>query len=206
MNDNERHSTARRAKGVAVGLAGGTLLIGSVGVGDEPASAVYHTPWSRSNAESYALSGLHEKYDGTASHSVWSDDNVWNELGADCSGYVNKVWAVPYQRAISYDDHGPYSTWHWYNNQVDGSVYLDMYDSRTRKEDVWVFRRSDNTGHMGVFFGTTNYAGQWKVMHAKGSAYGIVDEWKPTSYFHQSWDANKQRTIYASKRYKRGDW
>ena len=114
------------AGGVLAGAALAATSVSSPGV-----EATYATPWSRSNAADLGITGLNEAYDTTASHSVWTNDNTPNELGADCSGYVNKVWAVQYQRAISYDDHGAGSTLTWTNGAVDGSVNISLTDSRS---------------------------------------------------------------------------
>lgn len=38
--------------------------------------AIYHLPWTRSNAVTMALSGVNESYDSTGSHSVWTDDDL----------------------------------------------------------------------------------------------------------------------------------
>lgn len=204
INQAQRHTSTLRD--LVAGAATGVVLTSIVGVGSEPASATYHSPWSRQNVYDMGATGVGEAYDSTGTHSVWSDDNTWNEAGADCSGFVNKVWAVPYYKSIGTDYHGPYNTSSWYYAPfVDGAVNINLTDTRTRLSDVWVFRRADGTGHMGVFAAAVADAnGQWKVMDAANSTVGIRTTPKPNSYFLQHYEGSV--LVYESKRFKRADW
>ena len=197
----------------AIGLAGGSTFLAMVSVAGD-ASASYHTPWSRQNAYDYAVIGQNESYDFDQwAGGAWNDDNVRNnpatthnnERGADCSGYANKVWAVPAYSAYSSWASGQ-STSSWYAGTVDGSWLLALGDNPTnRTMDTWVKRTADNSGgHMGLYEGSRDGLNQWKIYHAKGTNYGIVFEYKPASWFLAGHSEGVDWKI--SKHYKRVNW
>jgi hypothetical protein len=186
----------RRAKSsVALGL--GSIIVGALTIG-RPAStsAMAYTPWSRDDAYNFGLTGLGEKYGGVGTgNSQWVDDNVPNDqFGADCSGYAGKTWQMSsgYHSSATNDRIYP-SSGDWYNEnglaQSLGAVKIAMNDSRTRRMDVWA-----HNGHMGLFEGTQDIYGQWKIWHAASPSLNILLEYKPDSYF----DGNK--------RFKRSNW
>lgn len=94
--------------------------------------------------------------------------------GADCSGYVGKVWQVPGPIALTTYSH-PYSTrefryqsYHW--DQVSRGD--------TRKADALVYRNSENTGGHVILYESGDPWGSSWVYEAKGCSYGIVHNLK----------------------------
>jgi hypothetical protein len=180
----------------ASGAIAVTAAAAALGYDAETVDAVYHTPWARNQAKGHGFSGLNEAYE--YGKSKWNDNDVqeaWPIEGADCSGFVGKVWATPAWTAIGTNYSYP-GTRDWFNYAVDGTWELPMTDPGTRYMDAWVFRRSDNTGHMGVFEGSQDAGGKWKVWHAANEPSGIKYEYKPNSYFSDN----------GAKRFKRADW
>lgn len=169
--------------------------------------AIYHLPWTRSNAVTMALSGVNESYDSTGSHSVWTDDDLRNELGADCSGFVNKSWALDYYFPSTSDYHGPYNSQDWFNGPIDGVWPILMSDSRTRFGDAWVREKSNSVGHMGMFGSATkDSSGKWKIIHAASTELGIYSQMVSDTYFDTSTNLSGTIISYPAKRFKRTNW
>jgi len=209
--------STRKVRSGFTPTATGVALVAGLAAGAIPSEsldAAPPSPWSRSSAYALGETGLLEKYDSNQANSVWSDDDTWNETGADCSGYVNKVWQVDQFKTISQNYHGPYSTWHWYNNQVDGAYQLALPVGGGAIEqlniDVWVRRWTQPSngatgGHMGVWEGSYDAAtSKWKLWHAKGTDWGILHEYKGASYFQAFSLDGKDYTV--SRRFKRTNW
>jgi hypothetical protein len=175
---------------LATAAAGGAVL-GNVIAPQGEVDATYQVPWSRANVRNIAFSGLHERY--RFGQSWWVDDDTWNpyQEGADCSGYVGKAYATPVATAIGTNYGYPDSNT-WYAGSVDGSSRItDMFNPNVSREmNVWV-----RQGHMGLWEGTYNKDLGWKIYHAKGSNYGIVEEYKTDG----SWGSGYRR-------YKRSNW
>jgi len=189
------NSTRPAAHRAGVALAGGavlaTSLIAMSASDASTAQAAYHTPWSRQNAYDLGATGLNEGYE--YARSKWNDNNVqegWPTEGADCSGYVGKIWAAPAYTAIGTNYSYPWSG-AWAAEQVDGSVKINLNDGRTRKMDAWAWQ-----GHMGVFEGSQDSGGKWKIWHAASESIGITSAYKADSYF----------TGNGAKRFKRANW
>jgi hypothetical protein len=185
----------------ALSALGGAGIIAVATAETNEASAAYHPPWSRANAYSLGVTGLYEGYQ--YGHSKWNDNNVqddWPTEGADCSGYAGKVWAAPVYTAIGTEPASTYPyTGLWYAGSVDGSVNIPLSDSRTRKMDAWVMRKSAGAtyDHMGVFQGTySSGQGGWKIWHAANEDAGIKE-----SYY-----SNTFMTSNSVKRFKRANW
>ena len=88
--------------------------------------------------------------------------------GADCSGYVAKVWQIPGPSALSSCGH-PYSTYNFYNEKHGWS---DLPRSQAKRGDAFVYN-ADGAGHIFVF--ESGDAWNWmKSYEAKGCSYGIV--------------------------------
>lgn len=188
-------STRPTVHRAGVAIAGGAVLVTSLATmaaSEAPtAQAAYHTPWSRQNAYDHGITGINEGYE--FGKSKWNTNDIqesWPTEGADCSGYVGKIWAAPAYTAIGTNYSYPWSG-AWAAEQVDGSVKISLTDSRTRKMDAWAWQ-----GHMGVFEGTKDSAGKWKVWHAASEASGISTAYKADSYF----------TSNSAKRFKRANW
>lgn len=195
---SERHRKAV----VAVGL--GSVVLGTMGIGhDSTIEAIAYTPWSRVDVYNLGTTGLGEKYGGVGTgNSQWVDDNLWPssggapEAGADCSGYVGKIWqmsAAPRLPATN-DPIYPSSTdWHTGGGwaQSWGAVNIPLNDSRTRQADAWAY-----PGHMGLFEGTANAGGAWKIWHAASPTIGITHDYRTDQSLNNS----------NAKRFKRGNW
>jgi hypothetical protein len=106
---------------------------------------------------------------GTCSGSCpsCSHSGTW---GADCSGYVAKVWQVPGAMALTSCSH-PYSTYDFYNSQTHWS---DISRSDVKLGDAFV-HNSNGSGH--IFIYDSGDAWGWlKAYEAKGCSYGIVHD------------------------------
>jgi hypothetical protein len=87
--------------------------------------------------------------------------------GADCSGYVAKIWQVPGASAVSTCSH-PYSTYNFYNEH---SHWADVSRSHVKRGDAFV-HNSGGSGH--IFLYESGDAWGWvKAYEAKGCSYGI---------------------------------
>jgi len=88
--------------------------------------------------------------------------------GADCSGYVAKVWQVPKPSDVQSCSH-PYSTDTFYNQEHG---WKTVPRSEAKAADAFVYRK-DSAGHMFLF--DSGDAWGWiKAYEAKGCSYGIV--------------------------------
>lgn len=90
-----------------------------------------------------------------------SHSGTW---GADCSGYVSKVWQVPGQEALTHCSH-PYNTTSFYDTtphwrSVSRSS-AKQGDAFVRRGHIFIFDRGDAWGSMITY-------------EAKGCSYGIV--------------------------------
>jgi uncharacterized protein YraI len=87
--------------------------------------------------------------------------------GADCSGYVAKVWQVPGASALTTCAH-PYSTWNFYNTHDHWS---DVSRSNVKRGDAFV-HNSGSEGHIFLYDSGDGW-GWVKAYEAKGCSYGI---------------------------------
>ena len=97
--------------------------------------------------------------------------------GADCSGYVAKVWQVPGPIALATNSH-PYSTSHFRWQ----SIHWDHVDrGSTRRADAFVYRNAANSGgHIVLYESGDPWGSSW-VYEARGCSYGIVHNLKSVS-------------------------
>jgi uncharacterized protein YgiM (DUF1202 family) len=90
--------------------------------------------------------------------------------GADCSGYVAKVWQVPGKSATSTCEH-PYSTVN-FNNSHDH--WYDVSRSNVKRGDAFVYN-SGSEGH--IFLYDSGDAWGWVTAYeCKGCSYGCVKD------------------------------
>jgi len=89
------------------------------------------------------------------------------EWGADCSGYVAKIWQVPGASALSSCQH-PYSTWNFYNEH---SHWGDVSRGSVKRGDAFV-HNSGSSGHIFLYESGDGW-GWVKAYEAKGCSYGI---------------------------------
>jgi uncharacterized protein YraI len=95
--------------------------------------------------------------------------------GADCSGYVAKVWQVPGAEATTTCDH-PYSTYN-FNNTHDH--WTDVSRANVQRGDAFVYN-SGGEGH--IFLYDHGDAWGWVTAYeAKGCSYGIVKDSRTAS-------------------------
>jgi hypothetical protein len=90
--------------------------------------------------------------------------------GADCSGYVAKVWQVPGATALTACSH-PYST---YNFRYTTAHWTRVSRSHAKRGDAFVYQ-SGNEGHIFIF-GDGDPWGWMHAYEAKGCSYGIVHD------------------------------
>jgi len=85
--------------------------------------------------------------------------------GADCSGYVSKIWQVPGPVAVTERGHGAYNTTSYYENRTHWS---QISRGDAKQGDVFVRR-----GHM-FLYNSGDAWGSINAYEAKGCSYGIV--------------------------------
>jgi uncharacterized protein YraI len=165
-----------------VGWCSGLYLTPDVGGGGSPggSSAV-------DNAIARAQSGVGFSYHwgggcwnpGSSAHGACygscpncSHSGTW---GADCSGYVAKVWQVPGAASVSTCSH-PYSTNEFYNgSQHWGNVAR----SNAKRGDAFV-HHSGGSGHIFIYDSGDRW-GWMKAYEAKGCSYGIQHDTRTAS-------------------------
>jgi cell wall-associated NlpC family hydrolase len=89
--------------------------------------------------------------------------------GADCSGFVAKVWQVPSNNTDPRVDQHPYST---ANFVVDSSQWRTVSRGAVKKGDALVYR-SNGAGHIFLYESGDGWGSMW-AMEARGCSYGIV--------------------------------
>lgn len=88
--------------------------------------------------------------------------------GADCSGYVAKVWQVPGASSVSSCGH-PYSTANFDNEEREWNT---VPRSSARRGDAFVYN-TGGAGHIFLFESGDPW-GSIRAYEAKGCSYGIV--------------------------------
>jgi hypothetical protein len=94
--------------------------------------------------------------------------------GADCSGYVAKVWQVPSPSPIDVDQH-PFSTLNFYN---DTTYWAPVARTAIQPADGLVYRYN-GAGHIALFESGTDPWGDLWVYEARGCATGIQHDLRP---------------------------
>jgi len=89
--------------------------------------------------------------------------------GADCSGFVGKVWQVPAGNNDLARDSHPYSTWNFYNQRNEWRV-IDR--GSLQRADALVYH-DGSAGHTFIFDGGDAWGSLWS-MEARGCVTGIV--------------------------------
>jgi len=96
--------------------------------------------------------------------------------GADCSGYVGKIWQVPSSNSnISVDQH-PYST---INFVGSSSLWHTVSRGSIRRGDAMVYN-SNGSGHIFLFESGDGWGSMW-AYEAKGCSPGIVHDLRTAS-------------------------
>lgn len=142
---------------------------------DLPASA-----WQR---ELFARARLAVGYSYYWGHAAWRADGAepgacsggcpscrhTGRYGADCSGFLAKVWQVPAPSGIDADEH-PYSTEQFYG---EAREWRPVPRSALEPGDALI-RRSAGTGHALLVEATRDPWGHLWVFEARSCATGIV--------------------------------
>lgn len=89
--------------------------------------------------------------------------------GADCSGYIAKIWRIPSSNDTLSNDSHPYSTWNFVN---ETTAWHGVSRSNIKKADAMVYN-SGGAGHMFLFESGSGWGSMW-AYEAKGCSYGIV--------------------------------
>lgn len=96
--------------------------------------------------------------------------------GADCSGYVAKIWDVPSSNSDVNSDSHPYSTGNFVG---DTSLWSTVSKSSVRRGDAYVYN-SGGAGHIFLFDSGDGW-GSMYAYEAKGCSYGIVHDLRTAS-------------------------
>lgn len=89
--------------------------------------------------------------------------------GADCSGFVAKVWQIPTPSPVTTDRH-PYSTYNFYNSNLH---WNRVSRSAIRPGDALVYN-SGGAGHIVLYESGSDPWGAVWTYEARGCSYGIV--------------------------------
>jgi hypothetical protein len=118
-------------------------------------------------------------------HGSWRDDGATEgscsgscpscthagQYGADCSGFVAKVWQVPSASPITLDAH-PYSTASFYNDQI----YWKQVPRSTLAPADALVRRDGTSGHIALYESGADPFGAVWLYEARGCATGVVHD------------------------------
>jgi hypothetical protein len=91
--------------------------------------------------------------------------------GADCSGYVAKVWQVPSSNTSLSTDSHPYSTYNFRNSTGSGQ-WSQVSRGSIRAGDALVYNNG-SAGHI-VWYRSGDGWGSMDVYEARGCSFGIV--------------------------------
>lgn len=91
------------------------------------------------------------------------------DYGADCSGFVAKVWTVPASNNVMTTESHPYSTWDFNRANSQWSV---VSRSSLKKADALVYN-DGSAGHVLIYESGDGWGSVWSY-EARGCAYGIV--------------------------------
>jgi hypothetical protein len=106
--------------------------------------------------------------------------------GADCSGFVNKVWQVPNPIATTTCGHGPYTA----SSYTSSSSYWDAISrSAVQAGDTLA-----SSTHI-VLFHQGDPWGSLRTYESRGCSYGIVHNWRTCS---SSYHAARRRNLISS--------
>jgi hypothetical protein len=142
-------------------------------------------PGGISAADIFARAKLGVGYSYYWGHGSWRSDGTQigscsgvcpscthsGQYGADCSGFVAKVWQVPSPSPIEVDLH-PYSTYNFYYEQTD---WTPVPRSTLQPADALVHRTS-TSGHIALFESGADPFGAVWLYEARGCATGVVHD------------------------------
>lgn len=116
-------------------------------------------------------SGATSSNKGTCSGSCPSCTHGGAANGADCSGYVAKIWKVPASNTSITTDSHPYSTADFFSG-TGGGQWSNVSKSAIQKGDALVYR-SGSAGHIVIYEKGDAWGSPW-TYEARGCSYGIV--------------------------------
>lgn len=120
-----------------------------------------HGRWSSGGVSSSAPAGTCSGSCPSCSHG--------GSYGADCSGYVAKIWQVPSSNSDLTSDSHPYYTG---NFTTDTSLWSTVSRGSAKRGDAFVYN-SGGAGHIFLFESGDGWGSMW-AYEAKGCSYGIV--------------------------------
>jgi hypothetical protein len=116
----------------------------------------------------WSLSGPTASTKGSCSGSCPSCSHS-GSYGADCSGYVGKIWGVPSSNTDVTNDSHPYST---VNFNTNTSLWSTVSRGSVKRGDAMVYN-SGGAGHIFLYESGDGWGSMW-AYEAKGCSYGIV--------------------------------
>lgn len=123
----------------------------------------------------WLASGATSSTAGTCSGSCPSCSHG-GSYGADCSGYVGKIWQVPSSNTSLSTDSHPYSTGNFVS---DTSQWSTVARGSVKKADAMVYN-SGGAGHIFLYESGDGWGSMW-AYEAKGCSYGIVHNLRTAS-------------------------
>jgi hypothetical protein len=173
------------ASGTVTGWASGTYLVADAAFLPSMCGGGSDGGTSPGSDGIFALAKLAVGYSYYWGHGSWRDDATApgscsgscpscthsGQYGADCSGFVAKVWQVPSASPITLDAH-PYSTANFYNDQV---YWKQLPRSTLAPADALV-RRDATSGHIALFESGADPFGAVWLYEARGCATGVVHD------------------------------
>lgn len=133
---------------------------------------------------SYWWGGAHWSMSGPASAGAGSCSGSCPSCthhgsnGADCSGYVAKIWGVPAGNADVERAWHPYSTVD-FDGGTGGGQWSHISRGSARRGDAFVYN-SGGHGHIFLFDSGDPWGSMW-AYEAKGCSYGIVHDLRTAS-------------------------
>ena len=100
--------------------------------------------------------------------------------GADCSGYVGKVWQLPNAMPFEKSAH-PYSTYHFKNQK---NYWSHISKSSIKRADALVYN-SGKSGHILIYESGNAWGKAW-AYEARGCSYGVVHNLRSVSSSYQA--------------------
>ena len=160
----------------AASLALGVVLVASVQARANP------QPMTRDQIVALSQSGMGYSY--YWGHGSWRTDGQspgscsgtcpscshTGQYGADCSGFVAKVWQVPSPSPVDVDQH-PYSS---YNFTYDSTWWNAISRGAAQVGDAFAYN-SNGAGHVFIYESGDPWGSAW-AYECKGCGYGCVHD------------------------------
>jgi len=102
------------------------------------------------------------------------------KYGADCSGFVGKVWQLPNAMPFDASKH-PYSTYHFKNQR---NYWSSISKSDIKRADALVYN-TGGAGHVLIYESGNAWGKAW-AYEARGCSYGVVHNLRTVSSSYQA--------------------